>query len=183
MTIPDRLATELSVKFPGKVKENIPLALILPPASVGRQICLLLPIQRMNWQGSYPCSGRGRQNIYPWRRLEYPDQRQRRARDHGIESSEGRPVRKRQSAQSLGGIGGHFKQSCPPLCIERVIRTRMGCDCPGTIGGAAYGNAGAFGGDIAGNLICAELLTDAGRRIWPVDRLSYGYRTSIFKAR
>ena len=52
---------------------------------------------------------------------------------------------------------------------------------PGTIGGAIYGNAGAFGGDTAGNLICAELLTDAGRQKWPVENMAYGYRTSILK--
>jgi UDP-N-acetylmuramate dehydrogenase len=52
---------------------------------------------------------------------------------------------------------------------------------PGTIGGAVYGNAGAFGGDTAGNLICAELLTSAGRQKWSVEKMAYGYRTSVFK--
>src|SRR5512145_1122794 len=33
---------------------------------------------------------------------------------------------------------------------------------PGTIGGAVYGNAGAFGGDIGGSLTWAELLTENG---------------------
>ena len=54
---------------------------------------------------------------------------------------------------------------------------------PGTVGGAVYGNAGAFGGDMAGTLVSAELLTDSGRERWPADRLEYGYRTSILKRR
>jgi UDP-N-acetylmuramate dehydrogenase len=52
---------------------------------------------------------------------------------------------------------------------------------PGTVGGAIYGNAGAFGGDMAGNLIYAELLTENGRERWPVERMEYGYRTSALK--
>lgn len=52
---------------------------------------------------------------------------------------------------------------------------------PGTLGGAVYGNAGAFGGDMAGNLIQAEVQTRTGRETWPVERLGYGYRTSVLK--
>ena len=52
---------------------------------------------------------------------------------------------------------------------------------PGTIGGAVYGNAGAFGGDIAANLIWAELLTEAGREKFTAEQMGYGYRTSILK--
>jgi UDP-N-acetylmuramate dehydrogenase len=52
---------------------------------------------------------------------------------------------------------------------------------PGTIGGAVYGNAGAFGGDMAGNLISAELLTENGREKLSPEQLEYGYRTSILK--
>ena len=52
---------------------------------------------------------------------------------------------------------------------------------PGTIGGAVYGNAGAFGGDMGGNLIWAELLTDTSREKYTVDQMGYGYRTSILK--
>jgi len=54
---------------------------------------------------------------------------------------------------------------------------------PGTVGGAVYGNAGAFGGDMAGNLIQTELITDTGREIWPVERLEYRYRSSVLKRR
>ncbi len=57
------------------------------------------------------------------------------------------------------------------------------CTVPGTIGGAVYGNAGAFGGDMAESLIAAELLTESGREQWRVDNMGYGYRTSILKRR
>ena len=52
---------------------------------------------------------------------------------------------------------------------------------PGTIGGAVYGNAGAFGGDMAGNLVSAELLTENGKETLTVDQFGYGYRTSVLK--
>ena len=52
---------------------------------------------------------------------------------------------------------------------------------PGTVGGAVYGNAGAFDGDVSGNLIHAEILTEAGRAQWPVEKMEYGYRTSVLK--
>lgn len=52
---------------------------------------------------------------------------------------------------------------------------------PGTIGGAVYGNAGAFGGDMAGNLIWAELLTDTSREKFTVEQMGYEYRTSVLK--
>jgi UDP-N-acetylmuramate dehydrogenase len=44
-----------------------------------------------------------------------------------------------------------------------------------------YGNAGAFGGDMAGNLIWAELLTENGREKFTAEQMGYGYRTSILK--
>lgn len=52
---------------------------------------------------------------------------------------------------------------------------------PGTVGGAVYGNAGAFGGDMAGSLLRADLLTRAGRETWQAGKFGYGYRTSVVK--
>lgn len=52
---------------------------------------------------------------------------------------------------------------------------------PGTVGGAVYGNAGAFGGDIAHNLLKTEILLESGREWWPVEKMQYGYRSSILK--
>ena len=53
---------------------------------------------------------------------------------------------------------------------------------PGSLGGAVYGNAGAFGSDIASNLVSVELvLRGNGRQVWPVEKMEYGYRTSLLK--
>jgi UDP-N-acetylmuramate dehydrogenase len=53
---------------------------------------------------------------------------------------------------------------------------------PGSLGGAVYGNAGAFGGDMAGNVVSVEVLhRQHGRQTWPVEKMEYGYRTSLLK--
>ncbi len=53
---------------------------------------------------------------------------------------------------------------------------------PGTLGGAIYGNAGAFGGDMQANLLMAEILHPVeGKQIWPVERFGYEYRSSVLK--
>jgi UDP-N-acetylmuramate dehydrogenase len=60
---------------------------------------------------------------------------------------------------------------------------------PGTLGGAVVGNAGAHGGDVAGNLLLAEILhrtkTDQGEayqhQTWRPERLEYSYRSSFLK--
>jgi UDP-N-acetylmuramate dehydrogenase len=52
---------------------------------------------------------------------------------------------------------------------------------PGTVGGAVYGNAGAFGGDTATSLIWAEVLTPGRREQWTPEAMAYGYRTSALK--
>lgn len=68
---------------------------------------------------------------------------------------------------------------------------------PGSVGGAVVGNAGAYDGDIAGQLILAEILHQVPldgiaengnspemvieRERWPVERFEYNYRSSIIK--
>lgn len=52
---------------------------------------------------------------------------------------------------------------------------------PGTIGGAVYGNAGAFGSDMSENLLWADVLTRDGEKKISVEDMQYGYRTSILK--
>ena len=53
---------------------------------------------------------------------------------------------------------------------------------PGSLGGAVYGNAGAHGGDIAGNFALADILhRTRGREVWTVEQMQYAYRSSALK--
>jgi UDP-N-acetylmuramate dehydrogenase len=53
---------------------------------------------------------------------------------------------------------------------------------PGTLGGAVVGNAGAHGGDMSGSLVMAEILHQDGEiELWPVEKMGYTYRSSVFK--
>lgn len=62
---------------------------------------------------------------------------------------------------------------------------------PGTVGGAIYGNAGAHGSDMSGNLLMAEILHliqvnqgdehEISQEKWSVEQFEYEYRSSIIK--
>jgi UDP-N-acetylmuramate dehydrogenase len=52
---------------------------------------------------------------------------------------------------------------------------------PGTVGGAVFGNAGCYGGDIAAVLTRAWLLLDGEVVEWPVERFTYAYRASALR--
>jgi UDP-N-acetylmuramate dehydrogenase len=55
---------------------------------------------------------------------------------------------------------------------------------PGTVGGAAVNNAGAFGGDTASCLVSVTLVDASGHRLrLNADELGYAYRASILKRR
>ncbi len=74
------------------------------------------------------------------------------------------------------------------LCAAAQRRGLTGLEfaygIPGTLGGAVYMNAGAYGGEIGDVLESVELLdeTGAARRL-PAAALALGYRTSLFAQR
>jgi UDP-N-acetylmuramate dehydrogenase len=77
--------------------------------------------------------------------------------------------------------GATFSQLAHRSATKAFAGIEWAAAVPGTVGGAVYGNAGAFGGDVMQSLISAELLTEQGRVTWPAEKFGYGYRTSVLK--
>jgi len=55
------------------------------------------------------------------------------------------------------------------------------CGVPGTVGGAIYGNAGAFGGEIRDTLVSVEVWDGIAVRTLTNANCTFGYRDSFFK--
>lgn len=72
------------------------------------------------------------------------------------------------------------------LCAEAQQRALAGlefaCGIPGTVGGAVYMNAGAYGGELK-DVLCEVTFLDETLhlRTLPVEELAMGYRTSVFE--
>ena len=86
-----------------------------------------------------------------------------------------------EEASIMAESGVVFSNLANRCAFKGLAGLEWAATVPGTIGGAVYGNAGAFGGDITGNLIWAELLTEDGRARYSVEQMGYGYRTSLLK--
>jgi UDP-N-acetylmuramate dehydrogenase len=81
-------------------------------------------------------------------------------------------------AESGANLAGMARQAA----LRGLSGMEWAATVPGTVGGAVFGNAGAFESDTASNLKMAEILHPfSGKQIWPVEKLEYGYRTSWFK--
>ena len=78
--------------------------------------------------------------------------------------------------------GANFGHMSRQVALRGLSGLEWAATIPGTVGGAVYGNAGAYGSDIHSSLILAEILhRDQGRETWLVDRLEYSYRSSLLK--
>lgn len=78
--------------------------------------------------------------------------------------------------------GANLSAIARQAALRGLSGLEWACTVPGTVGGAVIGNAGAFGGDMAGNLLLAEILHPSGvKEMWQVEQLGYGYRTSVLK--
>ena len=56
------------------------------------------------------------------------------------------------------------------------------CSVPGTLGGAVYGNAGAFGSDMSKTVKMAYILhREIGNQAFSTEEMAYSYRSSVLK--
>ena len=69
------------------------------------------------------------------------------------------------------------------FCIENSISgMEWASGLPGTVGGAVYGNAGAFGSEIAKSFCCGSLIDEIGEiRTVRAEEMNFAYRSSILK--
>ena len=68
------------------------------------------------------------------------------------------------------------------LALRGLSGMEWAATIPGTVGGAVYGNAGAFGKETCRSLIKVDLLNrEKGRAEWTCDELQYTYRASLLK--
>jgi len=85
--------------------------------------------------------------------------------------------------------GASFGRVARQAAIRGLSGLEWAAGIPGSVGGAVYGNAGAHGADIAGQLIVADILQRIrsrqeempNREEWSVERLEYSYRSSALK--
>ncbi len=82
------------------------------------------------------------------------------------------------------GAGMLLSAVCGEACERGLSGLEFAFGIPGTVGGAVYMNAGAYGGEMKDVLLDASFLDDELRlRTLTVDELELGYRTSVFERR
>ena len=78
--------------------------------------------------------------------------------------------------------GANLAQVARQTALRGLTGLEWASAIPGTVGGAVYGNAGAFKKDISCNLLHAEILHRLkGKQIWEKEQFGYSYRTSTLK--
>lgn len=88
-------------------------------------------------------------------------------------------VRKNTITAEAGLTLGHL---CGAAQQHSLAGLEFACGIPGTVGGAVYMNAGAYGGELKDVVTQVTYLDDQLKiRTLPVSELQMGYRTSIFE--
>ena len=80
------------------------------------------------------------------------------------------------------GAGAALSEVCRAALESSLTGLEFAYGIPGSIGGAVYMNAGAYGGEISGAVLSAECMTADGTLIKVnAEEMNLGYRKSVFK--
>ena len=80
------------------------------------------------------------------------------------------------------GAGAKLSKLCTVALDESLTGLEFAYGIPGTVGGAMYMNAGAYGGEMKDVAVSVTALTpDGDVKTYEADELGLGYRTSVFK--
>ena len=94
-----------------------------------------------------------------------------------VEDRHGQPVLEAEA-------GANLARTARSMAKQGFGGLEWAANVPGTVGGAAVNNAGAFGGETAECLISVTLLDPGGNRVrLNADELGYAYRASVLKRR
>ena len=86
------------------------------------------------------------------------------------------------STHLTAGAGLTLGRLCAVAQQQSLAGLAFACGIPGTIGGAVYMNAGAYGGEMKDVLESVTFLdSDLTERTLPAAELALGYRTSLFE--
>ena len=86
------------------------------------------------------------------------------------------------STRLTAGAGLTLGRLCAAAQQQGLAGLAFACGIPGTLGGAVYMNAGAYGGEMKDVLESVTFLdSDLAERTLPAEELALGYRTSLFE--
>ncbi|HQA27748.1 MAG TPA: UDP-N-acetylmuramate dehydrogenase [Brevefilum fermentans] len=175
---------ELRAAFGARLHENISMA-NYTTARVGGSAVALIPTHTQEelsecaqilWNLSIPfiILGSGSNILVSDRGLDVIVVHNR-AHNVRIETNSDSPFIEAESGAILGTVA---RQSA----LRGISGMEWSAPIPGTVGGAVYGNAGAYGKSIQSCLKMAKILHKTeGVSDWPVEKLNYQYRSSVFK--
>jgi UDP-N-acetylmuramate dehydrogenase len=87
-----------------------------------------------------------------------------------------------QPASVWAESGANLAQVARQTALRGLSGLEWAFAIPGTVGGAVYGNAGAYKKDISCNLVNAEILNRKNdKQTWSREHFQYSYRSSILK--
>ncbi len=178
--ISSALFNRLSKRFGTRLKENVPVA-GLTTAQVGGPAAIVITIHAREelaetasllWDAEVPFQVLGAGSNVLFSDQPYP----------GVILLNKAKSISIQETTLWAESGANLGLAARKAALSGLSGLEWAAAVPGSIGGAVYGNAGAYGGDIAGSLLVAEILQPGEQPTnWSREKMAYTYRSSILK--